>query len=282
MLNINRLIIDAFVTKLRSVFLEIYGDGEPLYAHTLQFSARQALEQIARTDTLYHNIEHTIMAALAGSAILKGKEIQDGSITPREWLHFMLALLFHDIGFVRGLCRGDQGDKFATGIKDETVAWRDGKSAAILTPYHVDRSKLFLRERFERSGILDLDINVVADYIERTRFPVPDKNPYISTDDLPGLVRAADLIGQLADPNYLQKIPALFYEFEESGMNKNLGYHDPGEMRRNYPSFFSSAVEPYIHDALPFLRITQEGQQWITSLYGNVLVAKQGNYQDPA
>jgi len=281
MLNINQLIIDAFVAKLRGVFQEMYGDSEPLYAHTVEFSARQALEHIANTDTLYHNIEHTGNVALAGSAILKGKQIHEGSITPRDWMHFMLALVFHDIGFVRGLCKADQGDKIATGIKDKTIVWQDGRSAAILTPYHVDRSKLFLQERFKRSGLLDIDITVVSDYIERTRFPVPDDPSYTNTDDLPGLVRAADLIGQLADPNYLRKIPALFYEFEETGMNKAFGYHDPGEMRSKYPSFFSNTVEPYIHDALPFLRITQEGQQWITSLYGNVLVAKQGNNQNP-
>ncbi len=282
MLNINQLIIDAFVAKLRDYFLEMYGsDSKSPYVHTVQFSARQALEHIANTDTLYHNVDHTVMVALAGSSILKGKQIHEGSIMPRDWMHFMLALLFHDIGFVRGLCRADQGDRIATGIKGKTVPWQNGKSAAILTPYHVDRSKLFLRESFKKSDSSDIDINVIVDYIERTRFPVPDEPPYANTDDLPGLVRAADLIGQMADPNYLRKIPALFYEFEETGMNKTFGYRNPGEMRKKYPSFFSSTIEPYIHDALPFLRITQEGQQWIASLYGNVLVAKQGNSHNP-
>lgn len=35
----------------------------------------------------------------------------------------------------------------------------------------------------------------------------------------PGLVQAADLIGQLSDPRYLKKISALFYEFQETGFN---------------------------------------------------------------
>ena len=43
--------------------------------------------------------------------------------------------------------------------------------------------------------------------IEHTRFPVPDDEAHESTDDFPGLVRAADLIGQLADINYLRKQP---------------------------------------------------------------------------
>ena len=47
----------------------------------------------------------------------------------------------------------------------------------------------------------------------------------------PGLVRAADLIGQLADVNYLRKIPPLFAEFNEIGTNKKLGYRNPANQR---------------------------------------------------
>ena len=39
--------------------------------------------------------------------------------------------------------------------------------------------------------------------------PVPEDEQHESTDDFPGLVRAADLIGQLADINYLRKQAAL-------------------------------------------------------------------------
>ncbi|MGB6659737.1 MAG: metal-dependent phosphohydrolase, partial [Xanthobacteraceae bacterium] len=38
----------------------------------------------------------------------------------------------------------------------------------------------------------------------------------------------------------------------------------------NYPDFFWKTVRPYIGDALRYLRVTQEGQQWIANLYANV------------
>jgi outer membrane immunogenic protein len=44
-------------------------------------------------------------------------------------------------------------------------------------------------------------------------------------------VVAADLIGQLGDPHYMRKSNALFYEFEEIGLNKKLGYETPGRRR---------------------------------------------------
>ena len=83
-------------------------------------------------------------------------------------------------------------------------------------------------------------------------------------------MRAADLIGQLADINYLRKTAALFNEFCETGMSKKLKYESAEDLRANYPDFFWKMVRPYIGDALRYLRVTQEGQQWISNLYANV------------
>ena len=83
-------------------------------------------------------------------------------------------------------------------------------------------------------------------------------------------MRAADLIGQLADTNYLRKQTALFDEFRETGMSDKLRYNSIADLRANYPDLFWKTVRPYIGDALRYLRVTQEGQQWITNLNANV------------
>ena len=58
-----------------------------------------------------------------------------------------------------------------------------------------------------------------------TRFPIPKGDSfYQDTVNYRGLVRASDLIGQLGDPQYLKKQPALFYEFSELGINDKFGY----------------------------------------------------------
>jgi hypothetical protein len=138
-----------------------------------------------------------------------------------------------------------------------------------MAPYHVARSKLFVRERAE-NALVHFDIAVIEASIEHTRFPVPEDEQHESTDDLPGLVRAADLIGQLADINYLRKLPALFNEFRETGISNKLKYNSVADLRANYPDFFWKMVQPYIGDALRYLRVTQEGQHWIANLYANV------------
>ena len=90
-----------------------------------------------------------------------------------------------------------------------------------MAPYHVARSRLFVRERAAKARVR-LDIAQIEANIEHTRFPVPEDEQHPSTDDFPGLVRAADLIGQLADINYLRKQTALFEEFRETGVSKKL------------------------------------------------------------
>jgi hypothetical protein len=70
-------------------------------------------------------------------------------------------------------------------------------------PYHVDRSKLFVLERLD--SVERLDGGRVARAIEYTRFPytMSCNDSLIEEEGL--LLRAADLIGQLGDPNYLKK-----------------------------------------------------------------------------
>lgn len=271
MVNFQQLVIERFVKELKSAYHQTYNSIEPQYANTLEWTGRLALENIANSDALYHNVDHTIMVTLVGQAILKGKHLREGGVSPRDWLHFMMALLCHDIGYVKGVCRADRPGEYATGENDETVLIPIAGTDAALTPYHVSRSKLFIYERFGGKQLLiDVDPELVANYIEMTRFPIPDDPFYEDTHTFKGLARAADFIGQLGDPNYLRKIPALFYEFEETGENQNTGYQSPGHMRENYTKFYWNVVQPRIQDALNYLRITNEGRQWVANLHSHV------------
>ena len=157
---------------------------------------------------------------------------------------------------------------YGTGLDKVMIKLPFGATDASLTPFHVDRGKLFVEECF--SDRLLIDTQAVKRHIELTRFPVPIDEEHSDTVNYSGLARAADLIGQLSDPRYLQKIPALFYEFEETGANKTLGYCTPGDVRKNYPSFYWNVVFPYIQPALHYLELTLEGKQIVANLYASV------------
>ncbi|MBN1145965.1 MAG: hypothetical protein JXA78_01815 [Anaerolineales bacterium] len=271
MWNFNQVMIEYFVQELKRAYQQTYSVMEPQYGNITEWTGRLALENIANSDSLYHNVEHTIMVTLVGQLILKGKHLSEGGVTPQDWLHFTMALLCHDIGYVKGVCQADRYGEYATGIGDQTVVISEQGTNAALTPYHVDRSKLFVMERFGGKTLVDfVNPETIAAYIEITRFPTPDDREHRDTKSYGGLLRAADFIGQIGDPNYLRKIPALFYEFEETGENARIGYESPGHMRRNFVKFYFNVVAPYIQDAIRYLNVTQEGKLWVASLYAHV------------
>jgi hypothetical protein len=230
-------------------------------------AARLVLERIGNSNALYHNIEHTLMVTLAGQQIIRGRLLSE-SLTPEDWLHFTCALLVHDIGMVRGACRGDTDDSVVVDEKGNRFTPPRGASDAVLAPFHIERGKIYARQRFASSRFVDEDR--IAASIEMTRFPVPDDPAYHVTDTEAALVRAADLIGQLADPFYHRKLTALFAEFAETGTNAKLGCKSPADLGMIFTDFFTTEVEPYIGDAVRYLELTTEGKQWLANLHSNL------------
>ncbi|MGQ4647417.1 Npun_R2479 family HD domain-containing metalloprotein [Lyngbya aestuarii] len=281
MFNPSKILIDAFVRELKAGYYSAYGGLKSDYADIIGWVGNMALENIANSNALYHNVEHTVFVTLVGQEILRGKHIREGGVSCENWLHFVISLLCHDIGYVKGVCRQDRPEfrVYAIGKEDITVTLPLGSTDASLTNYHVDRGKLFIEERFGGHKLIDAPI--IKENIELTRFPVPLDSDHQDTVNYPGLVRAADLIGQLSDPRYLDKTVALFYEFEEIGMNKELGYCHPDELRLNYPKFYWKVVYPYIHQALGYLRLTQEGKQILANLYAHVFEVEHESHLQP-
>jgi len=173
---------------------------------------------------------------------------------------------------VRGILPGDTDERAVIDAAGGTIELPPGASDAFLTPHHVERGKIFVRTRF--AGHDAIDPETIARNIENTRFPVPSDADPRENEDYPGLVRAADLIGQMADPNYPRKLAALFYEFEETGANQRIGYETPEDVRESYPAFYWGLVSPHIQPALRHLRATREGRQWEASLYSHIFAVE--------
>jgi hypothetical protein len=272
MFNSTAVAIDAFSQRLAEAYVRNYGSHEQRFGEILVWAGRMALERIAESDALYHTVDHTIHVTLVGQEILRGKHMSEGGVTAEDWLHFTVSLLCHDIGYVRGICQDDRGRHCSTGEDGGRVTMPPGATDAFLTPWHIDRGKAFVRERFGGHRLIDAER--IAANIELTRFPVPDEADHQDTRDYPGLVRAADLIGQLADPGHLRKLPALFYEFEETGTNERLGFKNAHDVREDYPNFFWRQVSPYIQDARRHLQVSQEGRQWLANLHAHVFTTE--------
>ena len=268
MMTLPDLAADALEEFLRSYMRQRFGPSQTNLVDMVPAAARIALECIGNSDALYHNIEHTLLVTLAGHDILRGRSLY-GPLTADDYAHVIIACLTHDIGYVRGLFKDDDEDGFVVNASGSKLTLPRGSSDAALMPHHVDRSKLYVMKRIE--GIPLLNKQRIADAIEGTRFPPLEGQEF---GEEASIVRAADLIGQLGDPNYIRKANALYYEFEEVGMNRQLGYDSPADIVNRYPQFYFNCVAPHIQTEIRYLNMTSSGRQWIASLYGNVFRAE--------
>jgi hypothetical protein len=264
-ITVPELATEALGSFLAERITRRFGSTDAASTELIPSAARLALECIGNSDALYHNVEHTMLVTLAGYDIMRGRALlipTDAS----DFAHLIFACLFHDIGYVRGILEGDGPDGYVIDAKGGKAKLPRGASDAALIAYHVDRSKLFVMGRLATSKFVDAAR--IARAIECTRFPPPEADDHSSEEGF--LVRAANLIGQLGDPQYLRKANALFYEFEEVGMNKQLGYTSPADLTELYPQFYWKSISPHVQTAIKYLNFTSSGRQWVASLYSNV------------
>jgi hypothetical protein len=267
MMTLPELAANALEEFLGTYMRRRFGTSHAL-GEIVPSAARIALECIGNSDALYHNVEHTLLVTLAAHDIFRGRALHD-NLTADDYAHVIIACLLHDIGYVRGLFGDDDEDGFVVNQAGSKVILPRGSSDAGLMPHHVDRSKLYVMRRIE--GLAPLNRQRIADAIEGTRFPPRQDQQW---DQEASIVRAADFIGQLGDPNYIRKANALYHEFEEVGMNRQLGYDSPADIVNRYPQFYWNCVAPHIQTEIRYLNMTSSGRQWIGSLYGNVFRAE--------
>ena len=264
-----RLLAGGLGTRLDDAYGEVFGRIRPEFGSLLRTAARVVVERLANTDALYHDTNHTILVTMVGQAILQGRLLVE-HVTPEDWVHFTVATLVHDIGYLRGICPGDGGGAYVVNEAGATVVLPRGASDAALAPHHVDRGKIFVRHRFR--SFEHIDAERIARAIELTRFPVPKDDDHRETATEAGLVRAADLIGQLADPYYPSRLNALFQELRETGVAEGLGYRSPADVSERYPRFFWTSVAPFLRDAIAHLDRTDAGKAWLAHLHSHVFV----------
>jgi hypothetical protein len=271
MITLPEMAAEALGTFLASDVKDRFGSSHARLAEIIPFAAKLALECIGNSDALYHDVEHTMLVTLAGHDIFKGRALLMPS-TPTDYANFIVACLTHDIGYVRGVVKGDEDDRYVVDASGRKVSLPRGSSDAALAPYHVERSKLFVLDRV--AAIEELDGERIARAIGYTRFPYSSSNDETDTDEEGALLRSADLIGQLGDPHYLRKTNALFHEFEEIGLNRQLGYESPADLVDKYPQFYWRNISPHIQTAIRYLNVTSSGRRWIAGLYSNVFRAE--------
>jgi hypothetical protein len=164
------------------------------------FAGKQIDYQAA--DLQYHNLEHTLLAIQCYIDLAAGR-VKNGAqpaFNDRDFSLGCAAILMHDTGYLK-----NRGDRVGTGAK--------------FTNTHVERSCTLVSRFLPAMGVTPEEIAVIRNAIACTGTTSQiAKIPFRSdVERITGcMVATADYLGQMADPDYPEKLPRLFAEFEES------------------------------------------------------------------
>jgi len=202
-------------------------------------------------DTRYHDFEHTLQGTLCLARLLHGRH--KAGAEPRvdeHWFELvLLAILFHDTGYLK---RRD--DTEGTGAKYTVV--------------HVGRSADFARVFLAKQAYSEADQQSVANMISCTG--VSADLPAIPFRDnmertLGYALATADILGQMAACDYVDKLPILFGEFVEAARwggeraARFARYQTAEELARRTPQFWQEYVVPKLNnDFLGLCRFLNE------------------------
>lgn len=174
--------------------------------------------------TLYHDLPHTLEVFLCGVRLMHGVHCSGNRLTEDEVTLMMLAMLMHDIGYAQRL-----GEEVGSGAQ--------------LTRTHVQRGVKFMEHYFgERRLPSEILVDVKGMILGTEHF-----RPFAQIDFtnermrlLAQIVATADIVGQMADRKYVEKLAFLFLEFREAEFGN---YQSMFELMRQTPHFYQLTRE---------------------------------------
>jgi hypothetical protein len=261
------IVIEAFVEHLGAAYGRLFDAGARGHREAIATVARAALSRIARSNAPYHDLDHTIRVTSVGQDILRGRMVRDGDVAAADWVHFVASLLCGAIGLVRGACPGDDGDGCVVDADGGRVALPRGASDGYLWPYVATRNEMFVRSYCRDHPVLDAER--LAANVAYAGFPPRDHDRDTAT--YPGLLRAAQLIAIVADPDFELKIKRLVLELVESGLADRLEVATVEGFVAAYPRLFWTTLHPRLGDGLELLKQTGEGRLWLAHLHAHLL-----------
>lgn len=182
-------------------------------------------------NTKYHNLEHTSSSTLAAARLMHGLHIQGQVFSPRLVQLCLIAILFHDTGLI-------QTEEEVEGTGAQYTVGHEERSIAVMAKY------------LGENGYSPQDIRDCSHMIKCTELFFPMAEIPFGSEEvriMGKVVGTADLIAQMADRNYQEKLPLLFLEFQEAGM---AGYESPLELFRKTEEFYRKVARKRMTEVL--------------------------------
>jgi len=178
--------------------------------------------------TDYHDLEHTTDTFLAMARLVHGATVAEQRFSPRGVTLGLVTALLHDTGYIQTLDNGA-----GTGGKYTTV--------------HIDRSIEFL-EKYLKGQASPQEIEYCNAILKCSGLEVDFDGIYFVSREhktLGKMLGTADLMGQMANRAYLEKLLFLYHEFNEAGIP---GLESELALLKNTPGFFEATMARIRHE----------------------------------
>jgi hypothetical protein len=234
----------AVEVEVQSAYLAMFPGGNTLFVPQIFgwvidcFTGRYG--NYLPIDALYHDFEHTLQGTLCMARILQGRQRANAQppLTQRMFELGMLAILLHDTGYLK---------------KKEDISGTGAKYTAV----HVRRSAEFADVMLKEKGFKPNEILAIQNMIRCTGINAAlDKIPF--QNELEKIVGfalgAADLLGQMAADDYVDKLPVLFDEFAEAARfeaGKGTAvwlFSSVEDLKRKTPGFWDNYVRMKLNE----------------------------------
>ena len=228
----------AVAREVQAAYQCMFPQGGPAFVPTafdwVQECFAGRYRDFQASDARYHDLEHTLQGTLCMVRVLQGRHQAGGrpAIQQRTFEQGLLAILFHDTGYLK-----KQADDDGTGAK--------------YTLTHVARSVNFAEQFFGERGVPIAEIRSIQNMIRCTGVHVDlSRIPFQSeVEKVVGFaLGTGDLLGQMSADDYIEKLPILYSEFEESArfyegkMVGTLTFSSAADLLRRTPEFWDKYV----------------------------------------
>lgn len=182
-----------------------------------------------RCNTLYHDLNHTMDCLLVTAKLIHGAFLNGIMFKKRDVSLGLISALMHDTGYIQAV-----DDDTGTGAK--------------YTVCHIERSIEFMEKYFQDHGFPLEYFQICSNFLRCTGLDVKIAEIKFQSREheiLGKILGTADLIGQMANEHYLEKLPFLYHEFKEGGVQC---YKDEFDLLKKTPAFWEMVKERFVSE----------------------------------
>ncbi len=213
----------ATLAEIKSILLMLTPSPDPspietIYTEIIRLYSGE-IPGYKASNTKYHNLEHTCSSALASARLIHGLHVQGQNFSPKLVQLCLIGTLFHDTGLI-------QSEEEVEGTGAQHTIGHEGRSISLMEKHLAENG-------FSQEEIRDCGHMIKCTELFFPMEEIPFNSEEVKT--MGQVLGTADLVAQMADKDYQEKLPLLFLEFQEAGME---GFETPLELFSKTEEFY--------------------------------------------